>query len=352
MSLRETALSSVLLAALLAAAPALAQSPAQTPISRDGILALQHGGASVEDLLAIVKAAASVTPLAPDDVLALKHAGVPDSVIAVYLARQAEGVSLSSAPASPNPAPTRRLRITGQLSRVLNLTRSWVKFPEALVLPYFKDPMGQGVMLLIASRVSDAGRNNIPMAPQQPVCWCASGNGCTSLKVLSVQGSCGRLENPGDGNWERHLSSSEWKTVRYQDTFVALNLDMPPIARVVELSILANRCGGAGSYMFPITSTHTDRRPGSPAPFYLSFNPHGSKDFTASIELRIVTDGVGAFDVGLANVTIDDRDSETSATTEKCMRAHGGPECRWVSLDEDLDGLLAGVATPDSSRCQ
>jgi hypothetical protein len=167
-----------------------------------------------------------------------------------------------------------------------------------------------------------------------------------------VQGACGRLETPGDGKWDRHLSSSEWKMLRYGDTFVALNLNMPPTAKVVALSILANRCADAGSYMFPITSTHTEISPGSPAPFYLVFSPHGSRDFSASIELRILADGDGAFDVELKNVKMDDRDSESRTSTEKCIKEHGSAQCRYVSLEEDLDGLQAGVATWDSTRCK
>jgi hypothetical protein len=127
---------------------------------------------------------------------------------------------------------------------------------------------------------------------------------------------------------------------------------MPPAAKVVGLSILANRCSKVGSYMFPITSTHTDTSPGSPVPFYLFFSPHGSKDFSASIELRLLTDGEGVFDVELKNVNMDDRDSESRASTEKCIREHGSAQCHYVSLDEDLDGLQAGVATWDSTRCQ
>jgi len=289
MSLRTIALGSLLLTAVFAAAPALTKPPAQTPVSKDGAL---------------------------------------------------------------DTAPTRSLRITGRLERVYDLTRKWEKYSADLVLPFFKDPMGQGVTLLLASRVSDAGRINLPVGPQQPVCWCARGRGCTSLRVLSVQGGCGRLEAPGDGKWDRHLSSSEWKTLRYGDAFVALNIDMPPAAKVVELSILANRCGDAGSYMFPITSTHTDISPGSPAPFYLLFSPRGSKDFSASIELRLVADGEGAFDVELKNVTMDDRDGESRASTAQCIKEHGSSQCRYVSLEEDLDGLQAGVATWDSTRCQ
>jgi hypothetical protein len=352
MFLRKTALGFILLTAVFATAPVLTEPPAQTPISKDNILELHLGGASVEVLLAYVKAAASVTPLSPDDVLALKKKGVPDPVIAAYLDRQAEGSSPSSVPSPPKPAPTRRLRITGQLERVPNLSRRWDKYTKELKLRLYKDPLAQGVALLFTSRVSDAGSNNLPVGPQQPVCWCARGNGCTSLRVLSVQNGCGRLETPGDGKWDRHLSSSEWRTLRYGDTFVALNLDMPPTAKVVELSILANRCSDTGSYMFPITSTRTDMSPGSPVPFYLVFSPHGSKDFSASIELRVLTEGEGAFDVELRNVKMDDRDSESRASTEKCIREHGSAQCHYVSLDEDLDGLQAGVAMLDSTRCR
>lgn len=373
MFLRNSTHSFMLLTAVLATAQALALS--QKPISNESILKLSLGGASAEVLLAYVKAAASVTPLSSDDALALQNEGVPDSVVTAYLARQAEDRLLPSVPSPLRPAPTRMLRVTGQLERVPNLSRKWeenTKEPHrfgsgrrddtsqarregrrgAQLLPWYKDPFVQGIVLLFASRVSDAGSNNLPVGAQQPVCWCAQGNGCTSLRVLSVQGDCGRLETPGDGKWDRHFSSSEWKTLRYADTFIALNLDLPPTAKAVELSILANRCSDTGSYMFPIPSTHTDMSPGSPAPFYLSFSPHGSKDFSASIELRLLTDGEGAFDVELKNVKMDDRDSESAALMEKCIHEHGGAQCHYVSLEQDLDGLQAGAGTSDSTRCQ
>jgi len=354
MVLRTTALGFILLTAILATTPALAEPPAEMPVSKDSILRLHLGGGSVEGLLAYVKAAASVTPLSADDVLALKKEGVPDSVIAAYLARQAEGSSLPNAQAPPKPEPTRKLRITGRLERVPNLDRTWNKFKykEELNLAWYKDPLAQGIFLLLTSRVSDAANINLHVGPQQPVCWCARGRGCASLRVLSVQSGCGRLETPGDGQWDRHLSSSEWKTLRYGDTFVALNIEMPPTAKVVGLSILANRCSDIGSYMYPITSTHTGTKAGGPVPFYLLFSPHDSKDFSASIELRLLADGEGLFDVELKNVKMDDRDIESRASTEKCIREHGSAQCYFASLEEDLDGILAGVETWDSTRCQ
>ena len=348
---RTTVLGLTLLIAIFAASSALTEPPAQTPGSKDGILKLHLGGAPVEVLLAYVKTAASVTPLSPDDVLALRKEGVAECVIAAHLARQAEDSAVSNVASPPKPAPERRLRITARLERFPNLPRRWNKYTKETNLPWYEDPLAQGVVLLLGSRVSDAGNANLPVGPQQPVCWCARG-GCTSLRVLSLHDGCGRLETPGDGRWDRHFSSSEWKTLRYADTFIALNIDMPPTAKAVGLSFLANRCSNVGGYMFPITSTHTDKDPGSPVPFYLFFSPHGSRDFSASIELRLLTDGEGAFDVELKNVTMEDRDSESRASIDTCIREHGSAQCKYASLAEDLDGLQAGVATWDSTRCQ
>ncbi len=352
MFLRNIALSSIALTAIVAASPQLAEPPVKTPISKDSILELHRGGGAVDALLASIKTAASVIPLSPADVVALKKEGVPDSVIDAYLARQAEDSSRSDAASPSKTAPTRRLRITGQLERVPNLPRRWNKLTKDAVLPWNGEPGAQSVVLLFTSRVSDIGSNSLPGRPEQPVCWCSHGSGCASLRVLSVQGGCGRLETPGDGNWDRHLSSSEWKTLRYGDTFVALDLDMPPTAKVVQLSILANRCSESGSFMFPITSAHSDVSPGFPVPVNLFFSPRDSKDFSASIELRLLTDGMGVFDIELRNVKMDDRDSESRAATEKCIKEHGSGHCRYVSLDEDLDGVSAGVATLDSTSCE
>jgi hypothetical protein len=257
----------------------------------------------------------------------------------------------SSVPSPAGTAPTRRLRVTGRFDRSIGLTAHWEHYSKELALPWFADPAVAGAVLLFASRVSDVPGHYLAMAPQQPVCWCAPGK-CTSLKVSSVQGECGRLENPGDGNWERHLSGSQWKTLGYTDTFVALNLELPPTVTAVELSFLANRCAKGGSFMFPITSTHTDTKPGSPIPVYLSFSPHGSSDFTATIEVRLLSDGAGAFDVEVTGVKMDDRDPASRARAEECVAQHRGSECRYASLEPDLDGVLAGVANGDLKHCQ
>jgi len=257
----------------------------------------------------------------------------------------------SSAPSPTGTAPVRRLRVTGRFDRSIGLTAHWEHYSKEQALPWFADPAVAGAVLLVASRVSDVASHYLAMAPQQPVCWCAPGK-CSSLKVLSVQGECGRLESPGDGNWDRHLSSSQWKTLGYADTFVAVNLELPPTATAVELSILAERCGKSGSFMFPITSTHTDTKPGSPVPIYLSFSPHGSSDFTATVELHLLADGDGAFDLEVKGVKVDDRDPASRARAEECVAQHRGSECRYVSLEPDLDGVVAGVGNEDFTHCQ
>lgn len=263
----------------------------------------------------------------------------------------AAAAATSSVPLPTGTAPTRMLRVTGRFDRSIGLTAHWEHYSKDQALPWFADPAVPGAVLLFVSRVSDVPGHYLAMAPQQPVCWCAPGK-CSSLRVLSVQGECGRLESPGDGNWERHVSSSQWKTLGYADTFIALNLELPPTATAVELSILAERCAKGGSFMFPITSTHTDARPGSPIPVYLSFSPHGSSDFTATIELRLRSDGDGAFDVEVTGVKMDDRDLVSRARAEECVAQRRGSACRYASLEPDLDGVLAGVANGDFTHCQ
>ncbi len=260
----------------------------------------------------------------------------------------------AAAEASPAPetAATRTLRVVGRLDRVPGLGRGWQSAGKKVKEQWYREPSGQGVVLLFAARVRDAGGRNLPVGAQQPVCWCVHRGGCVSLRTLSLRGECGRLETPGDGAWERHFSGSQWKTLPWAESFVALTVDLPPSAKAVELSILANDCGETGSFMFPVTSTHTGTSPGTPAPFYLAFSPRESRDFTATLELRILTDNEGNFDVELKKVWMDDRDPESRAAFEACVREHGDAGCRYVTLEEDPDGNAAGAGDRDSARCE
>ena len=290
-------------------------------------------------------------PTSKDVTRALKNDGTSGSVNTALVSGQEAPDRSSSTQAPPGGAPRRMLRITAQLERRLQLVRRWTRFSREFNPTWYDDPAVRGVVLLLTSRVRDAGGNILPMAPRQPVCWCARGE-CTSLRTLSAQGECGRLGTPGDGIWDAHVSGSEWKVLKYGDAFVAANMELPPTAKTVELSILTNRCGDGVSFMFPITSSQTDAHPGAPVPFYLSFSPRGSRDFTATVEMRLLADGQGLFDVEVASVTMDDRDVDTKAATEKCIREHGGARCGFVSLEPDLDGLVAGVAATDAARCR
>ncbi len=256
----------------------------------------------------------------------------------------------------PSPAreatATRRLRVVGRLDRAPGLGRGWVVNAQKAKEQWYGEPQVQGVVLLFASRIKDPGGQNLPVGAQQPVCWCARGGGCTSLRTLSVQGECGRLEAPGDGRWYRHFSGSQWRSLPWAETFVAVNLDLPQSAKGVELSILANECDDSGSFMFPITSTHTDETPGAPAPFYLLFSPRESRDFTATVELRLLTDNEGNFDVELTKVRMEDRDPDSRAAFEACVRERGSALCRYVSLEGDPDGAVAGASARESSHCE
>ena len=290
-------------------------------------------------------------PTSKDATRALKSDGASGSANNAFVSGQEAADRSPSPQTPPGAAPRRMLRITGQLERHLQLARRWTRFSPALNPTWYDDPAVRGVVLLLTSRVRDAGGNVLPMAPRQPVCWCARGE-CTSLRRLSVQGDCGRLGTPGDGIWDSRVSGSEWKVLEYGDAFVAANMELPPTARTFELSVLTNRCGEGVSFMFPITSSHTDARAGSPVPFYLTFSPHGSRDFTATVGIRLLTDGQGLFDVEVASVTMEDRDVETQTATEKCIRERGDARCGFVSLEPDLDGLVAGVTATDATRCR